>query len=245
MGISKVIIIVNAEINDKKKIVAASPATEKMVSSVKKAIQSETTVEREAIEIQERQEKIDIEIIPTASLWSEANRSEKNDNKDNKIVYCPLTIELPNTFEFPAKQVFLACKDIKARRRWVEEKLSYQTHKGDRSFGDLWLPAIISQDSVSYAEAIGEGEIPNSFRQPIDLPDTVRQSLYNLTNKLLKSISAVPSVYLIQFSLHGREIVFDRLWPFPAAPALASLRGQTPDLFTCHWYCLSGKSIDF
>jgi hypothetical protein len=241
MGISKVIIIVNAEINDKKKIVAASPATEKMVSSVKKAIQAETTAEREATEIQERQEKIDIEIIPTASLWSEANRSEKN---DNKIVYCPLTIELPNTFEFPAKQVFLACKDIKARRRWVEEKLSYQTHKGDRSFGDLWLPAIVLQDGVSYAEAIGEGEIPNSFRQPIDLPDTVRQSLYNLTNKLLKSISAVPSVYLIQFSLHGREIVFDRLWPFPAAPALASLKGQTPDLFTCHWYSLSGKSID-
>jgi hypothetical protein len=241
MGISKVIIIVNAEVNDKKKIIAASPATEKMVCSVKKAIQSELTMERDEIKIREQQEQITVEIVSTATLWSEANRSERSDN--NEIIYCPLTIELPHVFEFPGKQVFLACKDIKARRRWVEEKLSYQTHKGDRSFGDLWLPAIVRRDGISYAEAIGEGGIPNSFQQPVGLPDTIRHSLHNLADKILQSIAAIPAVYLLQFSLHGREIVFDRLWPFPAAPALASLKAQQPDLFACHWHCLSGKSI--
>jgi hypothetical protein len=244
MGISKVIIIVNAEINDKKKIVTASPATEKMVSCLKKAIQSELMTGQDETEIRERQDRVPIEIISTASLWSETNRNDRGDSKDNEIIYCPLTIELPHAFDFSGKQVFLACKDIKARRRWVEEKLSYQTHKGDRSFGDLWLPAIVLKDGIVYGEAIGEGEIPNFFQQPVDLPNTIRNSLHNLGNKLLKSISAVPAVYLLQFSLQGREIIFDRLWPFPAAPALASLKAQQPDLFTCYWYCLSGKSID-
>jgi hypothetical protein len=239
MGISKVIIIVNAEVNDKKKIIAASPATEKMVSSVKKAIQAEQTTEQNKIEDRGQQDQITIEVIPTATLWLETNRSERNDN--HEIIYCPLTIELPHVFEFSGKQVFLACKDIKARRHWVEEKLSYQTHKGDRSFGDLWLPAIVREDGISYAKAIGEGGIPNSFQQPVGLPDTIRHSLHNLADQLLQSISAVPAVYLLQFSLHGREIVFDRLWPFPAAPALASLNARQPDLFACHWYCLSGK----
>ena len=67
--------------------------------------------------------------------------------------------------------------------------------------------------------------------------------MYKLATDLLVSLSAVPSVYLLQFSLYSNEIVFDRLWPFPAAPALASLSGSNIDLYSCHWLCLSGQKI--
>jgi hypothetical protein len=242
MGISKVIIIVNAEVNDKKKIVATSPATEKMASTIKKAIQDRQATEATAVDLATVQTTVSVEIISTATLWSETYRGEKTDR--DGIIYCPLTIELPHVFDFPAKQVFLACKDFKARRRWVESKLSYQTHPGERSFGDLWLPVILTKDKTIYGEIIAEGGIPNFFQQPINLPVPICQSLQTLANELLQSIAAVPAVYLLQFSLQGREIIFDRLWPFPAAPALASLKVQQPDLFACHWYCLSGRSID-
>jgi hypothetical protein len=39
------------------------------------------------------------------------------------------------------------------------------------------------------------------------------------------------------------EVIFDRLWPFPASPAIASIQTQQPDLFACHWHCLVGEPI--
>ena len=47
----------------------------------------------------------------------------------------------------------------------------------------------------------------------------------------------------LQNLLPDKEILFDRLWPFPAAPAIASLSRQQPDLFACHWRCLTGQPI--
>ena len=85
--------------------------------------------------------------------------------------------------------------------------------------------------------------MPNSYEQPIEFPKKHGQSLHRLASDLLDHLSAPPSVYLVQFSLYSGEIVFDRLWPFPAAPALASLRSQQLDLFACHWLCLSQQSI--
>lgn len=38
-------------------------------------------------------------------------------------------------------------------------------------------------------------------------------------------------------------ICFDRLWPFPIAPAIASVGVQQPDLFACHWRCVTGQPI--
>jgi hypothetical protein len=64
-----------------------------------------------------------------------------------------------------------------------------------------------------------------------------------LAKQLLSSISATPSVYLLQFRLLEEEIIFDRLWPFPAAPALTSLNVQQPNLYTCYWKCLTNQTI--
>ena len=102
---------------------------------------------------------------------------------------------------------------------------------------------VLTAKGPLYGEVIGEGVIPNSFKQPIDLTDDIRQPLYYLAYELLRSIAATPAVYLLQFALRDQDVVFDRLWPFPAAPAIASLAVQSPDLFTCHWHCLTGQPI--
>ncbi|HEY9647325.1 MAG TPA: hypothetical protein V6C88_13190 [Chroococcidiopsis sp.] len=83
----------------------------------------------------------------------------------------------------------------------------------------------------------------SSFQQPIHLPDRWRQPLYQLGQRLLKALSAPPSTYLIQFGVSDGEVCFDRVFPFPSAPAIASLGIQSPDLFTCHWLCLSQQPI--
>ncbi|WP_421659414.1 hypothetical protein [Leptothermofonsia sp. ETS-13] len=47
----------------------------------------------------------------------------------------------------------------------------------------------------------------------------------------------------MQFGIQAEAIYFDRLIPFPAALASTSLGVQLPDLFTCYWYCITGKTI--
>jgi hypothetical protein len=154
-----------------------------------------------------------------------------------------LTIQLPDWFRFSSRDIYKACKDVEGRRQWVERKLGYKTSIKDSCLGNLWLPVVVTTKGSFYGEVIGEGAIPNCYEQPIDLSDESRQSLYYLADQLLKSLSATPSVYLLQFRLLGKEIVFDRLWPFPAAPALASLGHQKPDLFSYHSQCLLGQPL--
>lgn len=38
-------------------------------------------------------------------------------------------------------------------------------------------------------------------------------------------------------------ILFDRLIPFPDEPAIASIGVQEPNLFICHWLCLTNQPI--
>ncbi|RMF20782.1 MAG: hypothetical protein D6756_13605 [Cyanobacteria bacterium J083] len=223
---SKVLIIVNAEVNEVGKIIAASPATERMIAAIQSAIPASAS------------QTIQTEVIAPANLWAKTNTMAASDT-----IYCPLTIQLPDNFIFPGKEVFAACKNIKERRHWVESNLNYQVSSGNSGLGDLWLPIVLTEKGPLYGEVIGEGAIPNSYEQPIDLPDAQRKPLYRLAYNVLESISALPAVYLLQFSLREKEIVFDRLWPFPAAPALASMGVQEPNLYTCHWHCLMGEPV--
>ncbi|MGK7874678.1 MAG: hypothetical protein AB4426_15650 [Xenococcaceae cyanobacterium] len=225
---SKVIIVVNAEVRETGKIIAASPVTQKMVTALRRAISANSA------------KPVKIEVVAAATLWSNsANLAIDCHN----LIYCPLTIQLPDSFKFPAQAIYQACKDIKGRRRWVEQNLAYKTSIGDNWLGDLWLPVVLTAKGPLYGEVIGEGEMPNFYQQPVYLADEQRQPLYDLAYQLLQSIGTPPAVYLLQFSLRGKEIVFDRLWPFPAAAAIASLGVQKPDLFTCHWHCLTNQPI--
>lgn len=224
----KIFIIVNAEVKVTGELILASPATETMVASLRKAIAHSTS------------QPIKVEIIANSSLWSQTLTDPGN---NSNLIYCPLTITLPGSFNFPASDLYQACQQIEARRTWVAKNLGYRVGINDSWFGNLWLPIILTAKGPIYGEVIGEGVLPNSFEQPIDLPDQQRQALYNLAYKLLESLSAQPSVYLLQFGWQEQQIIFDRLWPFPAAPSIASLRVQQPDLFTCYWYCLTNRPL--
>jgi hypothetical protein len=224
----KVLIIINAEVNEQGTIVSASPVTQKMVAALKQGITNYSAAGTA------------IEVVSAANLWS---KSFDTGAKGSRITYCPLTIQLPESFDFPARGIYAACKDINGRRRWVERNLGFKTSVGDSWLGHLWLPIVFTAKGTLYGEVIGEGAMPNSYEQPIDLSNRHRQSLYRLAYSLLDSLSAPSAVYLLQFSIHINEIVFDRLWPFPAAPALASLTSQQPDLFSCHWRCLTKQPI--
>ena len=223
----KALIIINAEVNEEGKIISASPVTERMVIALKRGIYANSPDA----------------IVETVSAGSFSSKSNRIAHKESTTVYCPLTIQLPDYCDFPGKEIYSACKDLHRRRHWVEKNLGYKTSVGDSWLGNLWLPILLTDKGLLFAEIIGEGAIPNYYEQPIDFLPKQRQSLYRLGSNLLEDISATPAVYLLQFSLQEQEIIFDRLWPFPAAPALASLRNQKADLFDHHWRCLTGKAI--
>lgn len=227
-GMEKVVIAINAEVSDLGKIISASPVTQRMVEAMQRSIVRHSPSK-------------EIEIVSAATLWSKNAKFNKKD-KNAGAIYCPLTIQLPEYYDFPQRKIYSSCKDINARRRWVEKTLGFKTSVGDSWLGHLWLPIVLT-DELIFAEVIGEGSMPNSYEHPVAIPKRQQKSLHNLAEQLLDSLEAPPATYLLQFSIYNGEIVFDRLWPFPAAPALITLKTQQPDLFDCHWHCLTGQSI--
>lgn len=161
---------------------------------------------------------------------------------DGGAIVCPLTLDVPSDLVFPGQDVFRFCANVAAARDRVAQEL--QVPVGD---GNFWLPVVLTAKGPLYAEAIAaesdklSGEL--SYRQPVHLSDVWRQQLYELAFRLLNLLKAPPATYLMQFGFVGDRICFDRLLPFPAAPAIASVGVQVPDLFVCHWYCLTNKPI--
>ncbi len=227
-GMEKVVIIINAEVSEQGKLISASPVTQKMVEALHRSIAKHSPSRT-------------VETVSAATLWSKNSRIAKPD-RNSDTIYCPLTIQIPEYFDFPQKKIYAACKDINARRRWVEKNIGCKTSVGDSWLGHLWLPIILTDEPL-FGEVIGEGSMPNSYEHPIAIPKRQQKSLHSLAEQLLDSLQATPATYLLQFSLYNGEIVFDRLWPFPAAPALITLKTQKPDLFTCHWHCLINEPI--
>jgi hypothetical protein len=136
--------------------------------------------------------------------------------------------------------LYQQCRDLEALRQVVRQ-LGYAS-----GIGDLWLPIVLTTRGPLYAEVIGKTNSASGHRtyhQPIHFTDELRQSLYHFSYRLLKRLSAPPSVYLVQFGVQDYTLYFDRLWPFPAQPAIASLGVQTPDLIECYWRCLTGQPI--
>ncbi len=224
----RVIIIVNAEVEESERMLRRSPVTEKMVIALKEAILDNSVTPPS------------IEVVSAGSLWSKSIKLKLDDPHN---VYCPLTIQLPQWLTFPGQNIYQSCKDIEGVRARVERNFGYKTSVNEVKSGDLWLPIILTAKGPIYGEVIEEGHFPNSYLQPVDLTDEIRQPLYQLAYQLINHLQATPSVYLLQFRLSEKELIFDRLWPFPAAPALASLKVQKPNLFTCYWYCLINKPL--
>lgn len=163
---------------------------------------------------------------------------------DSEVLVCPLTLNLPENFEFRDRHLYEACRDVEGLRELVRGQWQANTGRGN-----LWLPIALTAKGPLYGEAIAVrdeekgNDVANSYTQPFHLPDKARQPLYRLARQLLQWLKAPSSTYLMQFGIDDRGIYFDRLWPFPAPPALGSLGIQDPDLYTCHWYCLAGLPI--
>ena len=224
---SKVIIIVNAQVEGGK-ISATAPVAERMALALSKSITNSL-------------HSHEVKIISGADLWS---KSVYLAEPSSDVIYCPLTIKVPDWFKFPAQSIYNACRDLEQRRKWVKQFFGYQTSQDNLLLGDLWLPIILTNNNkLIYSSVISEGIMPNDYQQPYDLTSEVNFKLQELARQLLDSINAIPSVYLLQFKLVGHDIIFDRLWPFPATPAIASINVQQPDLYACHWLCLSGQPV--
>jgi hypothetical protein len=140
---------------------------------------------------------------------------------------------------FPAHEIFLACQDINGLRTWVEHRLHLTAiARNQDGSGNHWLPIVLSPKSLRFGQLIGEGELPNAYQPALDIPEKQKKLLHALAKKLLESLSAPPAVYLLQVRLTSSQVLFDRLWPFPAAPAIASLNLSEPNLYQLHWQCV-------
>jgi hypothetical protein len=156
---------------------------------------------------------------------------------DGGSIYCPLTVDLPSDFEFWGQNISQACRDISALRHLAASIAGVKVGDG----GEMWLPIVWTARGPIYGEAIAI--VDGHYRQPFHLQDSQRQPLYRFAYQLLSHLTAPPATYLLQFGLVDTEIFFDRLFPYPAEPALASIDVQTPDLFTCHWRCITQQPI--
>jgi hypothetical protein len=146
---------------------------------------------------------------------------------DPKAIYCPLTLAVPPTFEFWGRSIFRSCQQIERLRNLAATTTDVQVGDG----GNLWLPVIWTAQAPIYGEVIGEIEAGQDL-----------QPLYRFGAQLLTELSAPPATYLVQFSQERAGIIFDRLYPFPAIPAIGRI-GQQLDLFDCHWRCITHQSI--
>lgn len=163
-------------------------------------------------------------------------------------ILCPFALEVPADLVFWGQSIYHHCQDVPGLRQRVAA-WGYATGEGA-----LQVPIVWTARGPLYGEAIAPGQAvtihamdgapPTApYIQPLHLSDRQRQGLYRLGGTLLRSLAAPPAVYLLQVDLRGETPVFDRLWPFPTPAAIASLATQTPDLFSAHWRCLTGRSV--
>jgi hypothetical protein len=163
----------------------------------------------------------------------------------------PLTFNLPVGLAFAHAPFWQQCQNPQQWAVWVSQA-GGQTRSSDHppQPGRFWLPIVLTARGPLYGEVIGPSAAPArpacGYQQPIHLPDQWRQPLYGFGYRLLQTIAAPPSVYLLEFGWQDQpdpSLVFDRLWPFPNQAALASLGVQTHDLLTCYWRCVAGLPI--
>lgn len=219
----KVAIAVEGAVDETGELLGAPPALIESVRALKQAIASSSFEENGS-----GGQDASVTVVAASSLSLEAIAPT--------TLLVPLTLDLPDTIRFPRKTIYATCRDVPLLRQRVQQ---WDFLVGE---GQYWLPIVQTAKGPLYAEAIAPA--PSSgYCQPLHLADHQRQPLYRLGQRLLSTLSAPPAVYLLQFGYQGDRWCFDRLWPFPAPPAIASLDCQSPNLFSCHWHCLRGQPL--
>ncbi len=229
-GISKVLIVVEASED--------SPSVIRMISALKQAIATSADV------------PVTVQAIAANTLQSnnnlELDSTSTQDWAAKDVLVCPLTLNIPSNLPFRDEAIYKACRDVSGLRQQVAHQIGCKTGNGN-----FWLPLVLTAKGPLYGEVIGLAEeMPENlssnlnYYQPFHLSDAKRQQIYQIGHRLLQLLSAPPAAYLMQFGFQFEgSICFDRLLPFPAAPAIASLGVQEPNLFACHWYCLTNQPI--
>ncbi|MGJ3246435.1 MAG: hypothetical protein ACFE0I_10215 [Elainellaceae cyanobacterium] len=219
---------VTQQVSALERAIATSISSHSLASSAEAAA-SRSSLTNDAVHIE----------VVTPSSW-ERDRAPAVEDE----ILCPLTLNIPETLDFAGRSLYSKCRDVPALRRYVHDQW------GDAGgSGEFWQPIVWTAKGPLYAEVIGQPaalsspKTPSRFSQPFHLADRLRQPLYHLGYRLLNSLNAIPGTYLIQFGIHHQRLCFDRLYPFPALPAIASIGVQTPNLFECHWRCLINQPI--
>lgn len=270
---SKAWIVVDAEVDEAGNFISTAPAIAQMVAALKQAALSKPSQQVKVISttalagsepIPSNVSKPDIAIelasshIQTPLKTRPVPWVEVAGHLLSDVILCPLTLNLPPDVRFQTHAAFCRgdvlyriCRSVETLQRWVQQQFGCLIGSGQ-----YWLPIAHTAKGSLYAEVIGLSDtaqrasmIPAAptkkihYAQPLHLSDFWRQPLYFLAQRLLRSLNAPPAIYLLQFGMQNDQICFDRLIPFPAEPAIASLGVQTPDLFTCHWFCLTATPL--
>lgn len=250
-------IVVDGLVDAKGELVASTPTTTQMLAALKQAISASTTSSDAIATHCFIPESVKVQVVGAKNFCQASSTTEKNTSIDSDstsrfiqtlesedVLLCPLTLDLPATLEFPGSSLYQSWRDVWGLRNLVEQKLGYLTGEGC-----CWLPVVLTAKGPVYAEVIGLSESRDAigsvsqYYQPLHLSDAERQQLYQMGWQLVQLLAAPPATYLVQFGFQGQDLYFDRLWPFPGEPAIASLGVQKPDLFTCHWHCLTNQPL--
>jgi len=228
----RVVIVIDAEEENTGALAAALPTTVQMVDAMKEAIALPSST------------PVTVEVMSSNDLAGGLFNPILGSNlADEDMIWCPLTLDVPKIINFPAQHIFQACTNVTSLRQRVQQKFGYQVADINQAGENLYLPIVLTAKGPIYAEVIGETATTKLYQQPVDLFDHQRQPLYHFAYQLLQFLSAPPAVYLLKFSYSQQDIIFDRLLPFPDFPAIASIGVQQPNLFTCHWHCLTNQPI--
>lgn len=182
----------------------------------------------------------------------------------------PCTLSLPSLATLGAllpvgwtDHLVQRCRDVAGLRAWVaEQDAGLGVLAGQAQVG--WLPLIVTARGVLYGEAIAADpdfaaveSQRTLYRQPWHLNDRQRQQLYGVGRSLVTELNLPWGVHLMQFrgvprssdsarvtdSPADHSLAFDRLYPYPGPPALASCGRQEPDLLSCHRACVLGQPV--
>lgn len=232
-----VLIVVNANLDAEGTLTPGSAIAAKMVDALQQAIATDYNA------LSATEHSVQLATPATAKAWLPPAHQ--------KWLICPLTLDLPEGLPFAHQALYQQCREVDNLRAQVRQIFNVAI-----AAGHYWLPIVWTRKGPLYAEVIGmtateakpdqlSADLPADadYHQPLHLPDRWRQPLYRLAGGLLRSLTAPPGTYLLQFGLHDNTLFFDRLFPFPAAPAIASIGVQLPNLFTCHWYCLTDQPL--
>lgn len=119
LGMPRVLVVVNNDNVDEAEQIGAS-TTARIVSALKQAIALHSPA------------PVAVQVVTSAQLevaLSQQSQDSYLTTEDN--IWCPLTVDVPDTLQFPTQAIYQACKHVLERRQWVQQHLGYEIGAGN------------------------------------------------------------------------------------------------------------------